>query len=142
VQLTLHCDSFGRVVGTIAHNGAHATVTSSDSAPAIQDLQDAVMSAVTHGQGECFWHEAVGDYRWLFRREGSTMRVAILWSIGTVTGWEHRFWAECDAEDFRESMRAAIESCEVKRQSTAERDPSAPPTASRAAGNNFAHPGV
>ena len=75
----------------------------------MKDLRQAVASAVTHGHEECFWHEAVGDYRWLFRREGSTMRVAILWSIGTLTGWEHRFWAECDAEDFRDTMRAAIE---------------------------------
>lgn len=115
MQVTLNCDSFGRVVGTIANNGAQATVTSSDSASAIGDLQLAVESAVTHGQGECSWHEAVGDYRWLFRCEGSTMRVVILWSIGTVTGWEHRFWSECDAGDFRDTMRAAIEACDMSK---------------------------
>jgi hypothetical protein len=111
MQVALNCDLFGRVVGAIANNGAQATVTSSDSVSAMKDLRQAVASAVTHGHGKCFWHEAVGDYRWLFRREGSTMRVAILWSIGTLTGWEHRFWAECDAEDFRDTMQAAIESC-------------------------------
>ena len=76
----------------------------------MNDLRQAVASAVSHGCGECFWHEAAGDYRWLFRREGSTMRIVILWSIGTLTGWENRFWAECDAEDFRHIMSAAIES--------------------------------
>jgi hypothetical protein len=111
VQVTLNCDLSGRVVGAIAHNGAQAAVTSSDSGSAIEELQQAVESAVTHGHGECFWHEAVGDYRWLFRREGNTMRVVILWSSGTLTGWEHRFWAECDAQDFHGAMRAAIESC-------------------------------
>ena len=113
MQVTLDCDLFGRVVGAIAHNGAQATVTASDSVSALKDLRQAVMSALTHGHGECFWHEAVGDYRWLFRCEGNTMRVVVLWSIGTLTGWEHRFWAECDVENFRATMCAAIESCET-----------------------------
>ena len=108
MQVTLEGDSFGRVVGTIEHNGAHATVTSSDSAAAISALQIAVDAACNEGLGECFWPEATGEYRWLFRREGSIMRVAILWSIGTLTGWEHRFWAECDAREFRSVMRGAI----------------------------------
>ena len=50
----------------------------------------------------------MGDYRWLFRREGKTMRVVILKSLGTLTGWENCFWVECDAEEFRLSMQAAI----------------------------------
>ena len=111
MQVTLEEDSFGRVVGTIEHNGAHATVTCSDPASAIPDLRLAVESAVTGGFGECFWHEATGDYRWLFRRESAAIRIAILWSIGTLTGWEHRFWAECDAEVLRNVMGAAIENC-------------------------------
>ena len=114
VQVTLNCDLFGRVVGAIAHNGAQATVTASDRVSAIEDLRQAVASASTHGHGECFWHEAVGDYRWLFRREGGTVPIVVLWSIGTLTGWEHRFWAECDAGNFRDTMSAAIESCDVE----------------------------
>ena len=110
MQVTLSSDSFGRVVGAIAHNGAQATVTSSEPAAALADLREAVGAAAL-GHGECFWHEAAGDYRWLFRREGSAMRVAILWSAGTMTGWEHKFWAECDAEEFGEAMDAAITSC-------------------------------
>jgi hypothetical protein len=111
MQVALVGDSFGRAVGTIEHNGAHATVTSSDPDSAITDLRVAVESAVTDDFGECFWHEATGEYRWLFRREGGRMRVVVLWSMGTLTGWEHRFWAECDAADFRDTMRAAIEAC-------------------------------
>ena len=111
MQLTLSCDSFGRVVGTVAHRGANAIVTSTNPSTSIADLQEAALSAVTHGQGECFWHEATGDYRWLFRRESNTIRIVILWSIGTLTGWEHRFWAECDAEEFRAAISAAIQSC-------------------------------
>lgn len=113
MEVSLKCDSFGRVVGTIAHNGTQATVTGSDAGSALTDLRFAVQSAVDDGQGECFWLEATGEYRWLFRKEGGTMRVAILWSTGTLTGWEHRFWAECDAQEFRDTMGTAIEACTV-----------------------------
>ena len=111
MQFTLQSDSFGRAVGTIEHNAAHASVTASDAASALEDLKSAIESAAGEGLGECFWHEAAGDYRWLFRREGDTMRVAILWSIGTMTGWEHRFWAECDTRDFLDAMHDAFDAC-------------------------------
>jgi len=112
MQVTLKCDSFGRVVGSIEHNGAQATVTCLEPGSAIMELKIAVESAMSDC-GECFWPEETGEYRWLFRRERSTMRIVILWSMGTLTGWEHRFWAECDAEDFRVIMLAAIEGCGV-----------------------------
>ena len=111
MQVTLKGDCFGRVVGTIEHNGAQATVTCSDPRSAITDLRLALESAVTDEVGECFWREATGEYRWLFRREGGKMRIVILWSNGTLTGWEHRFWAECDASDFHSTMRTATEAC-------------------------------
>lgn len=112
IEVTPHddADSLDRVTGTITHNGSQVSVTGADAVPALTDLQAAVDSAVNHGHGECFWREATGDYRWLFRREGQTMRVAVLHSSGTLTGWEHRFWAECDAGEFRDTMHAAIDS--------------------------------
>ena len=91
MQVTLQGDSFGRVVGTIEHNGAQATVTGLNAGSAIADLRLAVESAATGDGGECFWYETKGEYRWLFRREGGAMRIAILWSMGTLTGWEHAF---------------------------------------------------
>jgi hypothetical protein len=33
----------------------------------------------------------------------------IIRSAGTLTGWEHCFWAECELEEFREAMLAGIE---------------------------------
>jgi hypothetical protein len=98
-----------RVVGTIAYRGGETTVSGSNRFAAMEDLRIAVDSALTHGQGECFWHEAMVDYRWLFRREGDIMRFVIIRSAGTLTGWEHCFWAECELEEFREAMLAGIE---------------------------------
>ena len=111
MEVMLSSDLSGRVVGTIAHNGAHATVTGFDGAAAIHDLRVAVDSAVSHEYGECFWQEAMGQYRWLFRREGDRMRVVILLSSGTMTGWEDCFWSECGADEFRDAMHAAFEAC-------------------------------
>jgi len=109
MQVTLSGDSSGRVVGTIAHNGAQATVTGWDRTAAVTDLRLAVESAVSDNYGECFWHEALAEYRWLFRREGDKMRIAIIRSSGTVTGWEYCFWGECGADDFHDAMLAAFE---------------------------------
>ncbi|HUB78874.1 MAG TPA: hypothetical protein VMB03_08770 [Bryobacteraceae bacterium] len=108
MQLMLNGDSLGRVVGTIAHNGAKATVTGSDGLSAVAELRSAVESAIADGLGECFWEEAMVEFRWLFRREGDTVRIAILSSLGTLTGWEHLFWAECGLAEFQGVMHQAI----------------------------------
>lgn len=111
MQITLKSDPSGRVVATIANDGASATVSGSDGFSAVTDLGLAAESATSDGIGECFWHEALGDYRWLFRRDGGIMRIAIVRSSGTLTGWEHCFWSECRIEEFRATMRAAIDAC-------------------------------
>jgi hypothetical protein len=72
------------------------------------ELADAVSSALAGGVGECFWEEACGGYRWVFRREQDRMRVAILWSSGTVTGWEHVFWSDCEVGTFEGAFRTAL----------------------------------
>ncbi|MDE3166623.1 MAG: hypothetical protein KGN36_12530 [Acidobacteriota bacterium] len=109
VKVTFTVEAFGRVVGTIAHNGAEAAVSGSERESAMEDLRVAVESAAEGGHGECFWREAMVDTRWLFRKEGGTMRVAIIRSTGTLTGWEHCFWAECGLEEFRSAMREGME---------------------------------
>jgi hypothetical protein len=109
MQLSLRGDSLGRVVGTIAHDGAQATVTGSDGLSAVEDLRSAAECAIADGLGECFWHEAMVEYRWLFRREGNAMRIAVLSSLGTLTGWDQSFWATCGVDEFRSGMHEAIE---------------------------------
>ena len=31
----------------------------------------------------------------MFRRDGDRLTVAVMWSAGTVTGWQHVFRSEC-----------------------------------------------
>jgi hypothetical protein len=44
----------------------------------------------------------------MFRRAGEKVRIAVLWSAGTLTGWEHVFWPECDFEAFAGQVREEV----------------------------------
>ena len=108
MQVSLQTDEFGRLTCDISDAGSDAVVTASNMPSARNDLAVAVNSAI-HGMfGECFWEEACGEYRWVFRREQENVRVAIMWSTGTVTGWEHVFWSECSLDAFTRAFAGAL----------------------------------
>jgi hypothetical protein len=71
-------------------------------------LATAIDAALGGGVGECFWEEACGDYRWVFRRESGKVRVAVMWSNGTLTGWAHVFWSETDVDTFQGVFTRAL----------------------------------
>jgi hypothetical protein len=100
MRLALATDDFGRMVCTAQHDGSEAVITASDAGRAAGALSKAVEQLAESGVSECYWPAETGDYRWVFRRVGAVVRVAILWSTGTLTGWEHVFWAECDIDEF------------------------------------------
>lgn len=104
MQFSLDEDEFGRLVCQIADGPTRATVTASNTAEAARELSAAIQSALSAGTGECFWEESGGQYRWLFRREDARLRIVILWSIGTLTGWENKFWVECEADPFAQQV--------------------------------------
>lgn len=109
MQLRAAIDSFGRLTCAVSDGSTNATVTASNLPAAAVDLISAIENANRTGCGECFWHEGAGDYRWVFRRDGGRMRVAVMWSQGTLTGWEHVFWSECDAEPLMGVLLAEFE---------------------------------
>jgi hypothetical protein len=108
VQVDLCTDEFGRLTCALADEQTAAVVTASDPVEARTGLLAALDKVRESGMAECFWHESMGEYRWVFRRDGDRLRVAVLWSAGTVTGWEHVFWTECDPQAFDGAMRAEI----------------------------------
>jgi hypothetical protein len=83
-------------------------VTASDRPQAIAGLSAAIDTLERNGIAECYWHEGGGEYRWVFRRDLSRVRVAVLWSAGTLTGWEHVFWSECDLNLFLALVRREL----------------------------------
>lgn len=108
MQLSLHIDTFGRIVCEIEDDGERATVTSSDVTAAIGELSGALDATERDGYGECLWTEAGGDYRWMLRRDGNALAVVVLWSHGTLTGWRHLLRAETRFEEFRTRVRESV----------------------------------
>jgi hypothetical protein len=108
MQLTLDIDDAGRFVCTLAHDATTALVTAS-TLPAADDLLAAIEDARDTGYGECVWEEAGGDYRWMLRKRDDVLTVVVLWSSGTLTGWEHVFRGECDLEWLAGRVGAELE---------------------------------
>jgi hypothetical protein len=100
VEVVFQTDQFGRVTCELADGQTNAVVTASDRPEAVAALADALDALAANGIGECFWHEAAGEYRWVFRRNGESVRIAVMWSSGTLSGWEHVFWTGCDMASF------------------------------------------
>lgn len=94
MRLISEVDSFGRLVCTLLDGRNEVRVTSLAPASAAAALIAALDDASRDGCGECYWQEGGGDYRWLFRRDGANLRIAVLWATGIVTGWEQVFWWE------------------------------------------------
>ena len=108
MQVSLCTDQFGRLTCDLIDGETAAVVTASDTEQAKQGLMAALDEVQQTGIAECYWHESVGEYRWVFRRHGDTLRLAVLWSTGTVTGWEHVFWTECDITAFDQAVRSEL----------------------------------
>lgn len=108
MDFTLETEANGRLVCTLTEADMQGTATASNVPQAGDDLLAAIEDARTTGYGECLWEEAGGQYRWMLRAEGSRLTVVVLWSIGTVTGWQHVFRTECDAGWFQNTARASL----------------------------------
>ncbi len=94
MDLAFTTDS-GRLVCHLVDGPSHATVTAAAADRAAADFLTAVQQARDSDVAECYWHEAGGDYRWIFCRHGDTFDVAVMWCSGVITGWQHVFRADC-----------------------------------------------
>lgn len=108
MDVSFSTDSFGRIVCDIANAGEHAIVTSSDGALAARTLLAALDAARDDGYGECVWQEAGGEYWWILRRDGIDVTCVLLWSRGTLTGWQHLLRAETPFDEFAEAIQQGL----------------------------------
>jgi hypothetical protein len=108
MNVSFSTDSFGRIVCDISADGEHAIVTSSDGAAAAQMLLNALDAARDAGYGECVWQEGGGEYWWILRRDGMDLTCVLLWSHGTLTGWQHLLRSETRFEDFAEAIQRGL----------------------------------
>ena len=109
MHVSFETDEFGRLVCTLATGESRTAIVASDPPEAISSLLAAVDSAAASGCGECYWRQPGGEYRWMLRREGAQVRVAILWMVGVLTGWEHVYWGECDFARFAAEVRSHLQ---------------------------------
>ncbi len=96
MDLMLAIDDRGHLACTLVDRTDTATVLAAAPDDATADLQAAIADAVESGYGECIWPLTDGEYRWLFRRNGDTTDVVVMWSSGVITGYEHVFRSQMD----------------------------------------------
>jgi hypothetical protein len=108
MDISFSLDEFGRVVCDIGADGEHAIVTSSDGPSAAQELVGALQAARDEGYGECVWHEGNGEYWWILRRDGADLTCVLLWSRGTLTGWQHLLRADTPFEEFAGAIQEGL----------------------------------
>jgi hypothetical protein len=83
----------------------------SSSEDAAFELGEALNDLERNGLGECYWADDASEYRWVFRREGTRARLAVLRLTGVVPGYQHVAWAEEDAGEMVGSLRQALGAC-------------------------------
>jgi len=105
MDISLSTEHPGRLIATLRESDEEAVVTAAHRMAAASALLDALEGAREDGYGECYWHEQTGQYWWLFRREETRLEVAVLWSSGAVTGWQHVFRAADEFSYFMERVQ-------------------------------------
>lgn len=108
MQLTMTRDGLSRITCTIDDAGNHAVVTAADAVNASLELLAAIRDAEESGYGDCLWQEASGDFKWMLRRNGVTLTVALMWSSGVVTGWQHVLRGDTDFAAFADQVRGQL----------------------------------
>ena len=109
MDVAFSSDAFGRIVCDICDAAESAIVTSSDAPGAALGLLAAVAEAERSGYGECLWQEGGGEYWWILRRDGVDLTCIVLWSRGTLTGWQHLLRGTTPFREFAERIRDGLE---------------------------------
>lgn len=108
MQFAMSRDGGGRIRCTIDEAGNHAVVTGGDAVNASLELLAAVQDVEDSDYGDCLWQEAAGDFKWMLRRNGDVVTVAVMWSSGVVTGWQHVIRGDTNFADFAEQVRTGL----------------------------------
>jgi hypothetical protein len=91
VELPLELTSRGWLEATLVCGGTEAVVGASYLTDAPSDLIHTVRSLL-EGRSEavCAWQEEPGEYRWIFRRDGGRVFIAVLWFEKTSAAGRRR----------------------------------------------------
>lgn len=108
MRLSFGNDDLGRLVCTFHDGASQTTACAADGPVALAALSEALDALERQGEGECFWLVSAGEYRWVFRRMGSKVRLAVLWCASVAVGFQHVVWAEDDFDNFTVMLRGEL----------------------------------
>ena len=108
MRFSLEIDEFSRLACSFSDGEEEHTVYGADPPAALADLASALDDARRDGFGECFWPLSAGEYRWVFRRDGETLRLAVLFVRSVAIGFQHVYWGELPFQPFADQVSAEI----------------------------------
>lgn len=108
MRFSLGMDDFGRLECRIGDDQEEHSVCAAEAEAALSDLAAALDDLETSGAGECVWLISSGEYRWVFRRQGEMVRLAVMFLHSVAVGYQHVYWGEHPAAEVLERCRAEI----------------------------------
>lgn len=108
LSVTMEKDDFGGLACTLVDGETRGIARASNIEQAAAGLLNALDDVEADGTGECFWPRESGVYRWLIRRQQEGVQLVVLWSAGTLTGWENVFWTTCEWAPAASAIRSEV----------------------------------
>jgi hypothetical protein len=110
MDLHLMLDSHDVLEVRLTEGGQRATVSVASSRAGARSLARALDAASADGYGECFWPGSTGgQYWWIFKRDGESLEVVVMWTRGGASLWEHVFRATDATSWVRDRLGAEVE---------------------------------
>ncbi len=108
MRFSLGFDEFGRLACELQDDQEKRSIYGADAGQALADLSAALDDLDRDGYGECLWPISAGEYRWVFRREGENLRLAVLWVRSIAIGFQHVYWGATPLGPFVARVREEI----------------------------------
>ena len=97
-----------RIVAKMREGSVETEVSSWQPEQSARDLMAAFDHAAAEGYGECFWPEPTGQYWWMLKRVDRRLEIAVMFSAGGASGWQHTFRAADEAGYLRNLVATAF----------------------------------
>jgi hypothetical protein len=108
MRFSLGKDDFGRLECVLGDEQEQHSVFAAAPEAALADLVAALDELESSGSAECVWLVSSGEYRWVFRREGERVRLAVMFLRSVAVGYQHVYWGEHRLREVLDSCRAEI----------------------------------
>lgn len=108
MQCQFETEPSGRLLCRIQDADGEHLVAAAAPQDALAEMSAALDALESGGSADCYWSDANSEYRWIFKRDGGRVRLAVLRLTGVVPGYQHVAWVEEDAATLLTSLRTAL----------------------------------